>query len=139
MVANVVLNVGILVTFKYYNFFADNLANLVAMLGYRLDWVTLRVVLPVGISFLRYRQRYVDLVVNDGVRETFEKRATILRTLRAALDEAGYTEVETPHPAEHRRRSHRTTLHHPLQRTRRGHVHAHRHRTLSQTTHRGRI
>ena len=45
---------------------------------------------------LRYRQRYVDLVVNDGVRETFEKRATILRTLRAALDEAGYTEVETP-------------------------------------------
>ncbi len=45
---------------------------------------------------LRYRQRYVDLVVNDGVRDTFEKRATILRTLRAALDEAGYTEVETP-------------------------------------------
>ena len=55
MVANVVLNVGILVTFKYYNFFADNLANLVAMLGYRLDWVTLRVVLPVGISFYTFQ------------------------------------------------------------------------------------
>lgn len=45
---------------------------------------------------LRYRQRYVDLVVNDGVKETFLKRATVLRTLRNSLDEAGYTEVETP-------------------------------------------
>ncbi|MCF0182810.1 MAG: lysine--tRNA ligase [Bacteroidaceae bacterium] len=45
---------------------------------------------------LRYRQRYVDLVVNDGVKDTFLKRATILRTLRHILDEAGYTEVETP-------------------------------------------
>ena len=45
---------------------------------------------------LRYRQRYVDLIVNDGVKETFQKRATIIRTMRAALDEAGYTEVETP-------------------------------------------
>ena len=45
---------------------------------------------------LRYRQRYVDLVVNAGVKETFLQRATILRTLRHILDEAGYTEVETP-------------------------------------------
>ena len=45
---------------------------------------------------LRYRQRYVDLVVNDGVKDTFLKRATILRTLRQVLDQAGYTEVETP-------------------------------------------
>ena len=45
---------------------------------------------------LRYRQRYVDLVVNDGVKETFLQRATILRTLRNILDTAGYTEVETP-------------------------------------------
>ncbi len=45
---------------------------------------------------LRYRQRYVDLIVNEGVKETFEKRATVIKTLRAALDEAGYTEVETP-------------------------------------------
>ena len=45
---------------------------------------------------LRYRQRYVDLVVNEGVKDTFLKRATILRTLRQVLDEAGYTEVETP-------------------------------------------
>ncbi|MCR4854169.1 MAG: lysine--tRNA ligase [Prevotella sp.] len=45
---------------------------------------------------LRYRQRYVDLVVNDGVKDTFLQRATVLRTLRKVLDDAGYTEVETP-------------------------------------------
>ncbi|WP_304590774.1 lysine--tRNA ligase, partial [Bacteroides acidifaciens] len=45
---------------------------------------------------LRYRQRYVDLVVNDGIKETFLKRATVVKTLRNVLDEAGYTEVETP-------------------------------------------
>ena len=45
---------------------------------------------------LRYRQRYVDLVVNDGVKNTFLQRATVIRTLRKVLDEAGYTEVETP-------------------------------------------
>ena len=45
---------------------------------------------------LRYRQRYVDLVVNEGVKETFLKRATIIRTLRSILDNAGYTEVDTP-------------------------------------------
>ena len=45
---------------------------------------------------LRYRQRYVDLIVNDGVKDTFLKRATIVKTMRKVLDEAGYTEVETP-------------------------------------------
>jgi lysyl-tRNA synthetase class 2 len=45
---------------------------------------------------LRYRQRYVDLVVNEGVKDTFLKRATIIRTMRRILDEAGYTEVDTP-------------------------------------------
>ena len=45
---------------------------------------------------LRYRQRYVDLIVNDGVKETFLKRAQGIKTMRAVFDEAGYTEVETP-------------------------------------------
>ena len=45
---------------------------------------------------LRYRQRYVDLIVNDGVKEKFLKRAAVIKTMRAVLDEAGYTEVETP-------------------------------------------
>ena len=45
---------------------------------------------------LRYRQRYVDLIVNAGVKDTFLKRATIIRTMRRILDDAGYTEVDTP-------------------------------------------
>lgn len=45
---------------------------------------------------LRYRQRYVDLIVNPDVKETFRKRSIIIKTLRDALDDAGYTEVETP-------------------------------------------
>lgn len=45
---------------------------------------------------MRARQRYVDLVVNEGVKETFQKRAAVLRVMRRFFDEAGYTEVETP-------------------------------------------
>ena len=45
---------------------------------------------------LRFRQRYVDLIVNDVVKDTFLQRATVVRTIRRVLDEAGYTEVETP-------------------------------------------
>ncbi len=45
---------------------------------------------------LRYRQRYVDLIVNNEVKQTFLKRAAIIRTLRAILDRNGYTEVDTP-------------------------------------------
>ena len=45
---------------------------------------------------LRYRQRYVDLVVNAGVKDTFLKRAKVVKTMRQVLDDAGYTEVETP-------------------------------------------
>ena len=42
---------------------------------------------------LRYRQRYVDLVVNEGVKDIFMKRAAIIKTMRTALDEAGYQDV----------------------------------------------
>ena len=45
---------------------------------------------------LRHRQRYVDLIVNSRVRETFLRRAEILRGLRAFFDARGYIEVETP-------------------------------------------
>lgn len=45
---------------------------------------------------LRYRQRYVDLIVNPQVRETFVKRAKIIATMREYFNEAGCLEVETP-------------------------------------------
>ena len=45
---------------------------------------------------LRYRQRYVDLIVNPEVRDTFEKRSKILKEIRAYLDGKGYIEVDTP-------------------------------------------
>lgn len=45
---------------------------------------------------LRYRQRYLDLIVNPEVKETFEKRTKIIKEMRRILDEKGYMEVETP-------------------------------------------
>lgn len=45
---------------------------------------------------LRYRQRYVDLIVNPEVKETFKMRSSIIRQMRNILDEKGYMEVETP-------------------------------------------
>ena len=45
---------------------------------------------------MRYRQRYVDLVVNTNVRETFIKRAKMINVMRSFMSSAGYIEVETP-------------------------------------------
>ena len=45
---------------------------------------------------LRYRQRYVDLIMNPEVKETFIKRSRIISKIRNILDEKGYLEVETP-------------------------------------------
>ena len=45
---------------------------------------------------LRYRQRYVDLIMNDGVKDTFVKRSKIIRAIREYLDNKGFLEVDTP-------------------------------------------
>ncbi|WBW49328.1 lysine--tRNA ligase [Peptoniphilus equinus] len=45
---------------------------------------------------LRYRQRYVDLIVNPEIKDVFLKRSKIIKTIRAYLDNRGYLEVETP-------------------------------------------
>ncbi len=44
----------------------------------------------------RYRRRYVDLIMNSGVKDTFYKRSQILKEIRAYLDENGFLEVDTP-------------------------------------------
>ncbi len=53
--ANIVLNLCVLGIFKYYNFFVENLDVLSGMMGFHLDWVTMNVVLPVGISFYTFQ------------------------------------------------------------------------------------
>ena len=45
---------------------------------------------------MRYRQRYVDLIINPQVRETFRKRTQIIKSMRELFDSYGYLEVETP-------------------------------------------
>ncbi|MSV25475.1 lysine--tRNA ligase [Selenomonas sp. WCA-380-WT-3B 3/] len=45
---------------------------------------------------IRYRQRYLDLIMNQDVRETFRQRTKIINSIRSYLDERGYLEVETP-------------------------------------------
>ncbi len=45
---------------------------------------------------LRYRQRYADLIANRSVRDVFEKRSAIIRSIRSFFDQRGYVEVETP-------------------------------------------
>lgn len=54
-VANIMLNLGILVVFKYLNFFSDNLQRLFGLMGWNLDWFTVDVLLPVGISFYTFQ------------------------------------------------------------------------------------
>ena len=55
MISNIVLNIGILVIFKYFNFFGENLIRIFNLFGLGLDWFTLRVLLPVGISFYTFQ------------------------------------------------------------------------------------
>ena len=53
--SNIILNLLILCIFKYYNFFGENLAVLFRVFGVQLDWVTLEILLPVGISFYTFQ------------------------------------------------------------------------------------
>ena len=54
-IVNIMLNIGILAIFKYYNFFVENLNVLCGMMGFHFDWVTMNVILPVGISFYTFQ------------------------------------------------------------------------------------
>ena len=54
-VSNIIFNLSILGVFKYYNFFVENLGLLLGTLGWHLDWVTMNIILPVGISFYTFQ------------------------------------------------------------------------------------
>lgn len=55
LISNIAINIGILGFFKYFNFFAENLRLLFSQFGYELDWFTLDILLPVGISFYTFQ------------------------------------------------------------------------------------
>ncbi len=69
--ANIILNLGILVVFKYFNFFGENLSRLFELFGFGLDWFTLDVLLPVGISFYTFQAiGYSIDVMRGNIRPT---------------------------------------------------------------------
>ena len=53
--ANIIVNLGILGVFKYYNFFVSNLDALLSTMGFHMDWATMNIILPVGISFYTFQ------------------------------------------------------------------------------------
>lgn len=71
--ANIILNLAILGVFKYYNFFVDNLNTLFSTFGYHLDWVTINVILPVGISFYTFQAlSYTIDVYRNNIHATHD-------------------------------------------------------------------
>lgn len=70
---NIVLNLGILGVFKYYNFFVENLDALLGALGFHFDWVTMNIILPVGISFYTFQAlSYTIDVYRGSIRATHD-------------------------------------------------------------------
>lgn len=59
-------NLGLLGFFKYFNFFADSFADVLSLIGYEASWVTLRIVLPVGISFYTFQTLSYTIDVYRG-------------------------------------------------------------------------
>lgn len=69
--SNIVINLLILGTFKYYNFFIENFAVLFRTIGYELDWPTIHIILPVGISFYTFQAlSYTIDVYRGNIRAT---------------------------------------------------------------------
>ena len=66
LVLNLIINLGILATFKYCNFFKDSLADILKLFGANPDWPTLNIVLPVGISFYTLQAISYSLDVYNG-------------------------------------------------------------------------
>ncbi len=52
---NIVINIGILALFKYFNFFGENLSRLLSLTGWKVDWILIDIILPVGISFYTFQ------------------------------------------------------------------------------------
>ncbi len=71
--SNIIINLIILGVFKYYNFFVDNIAVITRSFGHELDWPTLNIVLPVGISFYTFQAlSYTIDVYRGNIRATHD-------------------------------------------------------------------
>lgn len=69
--ANIIFNLGILAVFKYFNFFSENIIRLFSLVGVNLDWFTIEVLLPVGISFYTFQAiSYSVDVLRGDIRPT---------------------------------------------------------------------
>ena len=66
LAVSLILNLGLLATFKYFDFFSDSLAALLGSAGVEADWVTLRIVLPVGVSFYTFQTLSYTIDVYRG-------------------------------------------------------------------------
>lgn len=66
LIASLTINLGLLGTFKYFNFFVDSLADLARSLGVTLSWPTLHIILPVGISFYTFQTLSYTIDVYRG-------------------------------------------------------------------------
>ena len=88
---------------------------------------------------LRYRQRYLDMVVNPEVRDTFVKRSQIISAMREFLDARGFLEVETPVLHTRSGRRLRAPLYYPSQYAGYRYVSAHRAGAAPQAPDRGRL
>ena len=64
---NILLNLSILGVFKYFDFFTENLVNVLHLLGWDADYVTLNILLPVGISFYTFHASCCSLIMTDIV------------------------------------------------------------------------
>ena len=93
-------NLGILGLFKYFNFFADSFATAAGTLGWHVDWVTLRVVLPVGISFYTFQSMSYSIDVYRR-RLRGHERPDRLHGVRLVLPAArrGPDRARRPHAA----------------------------------------
>lgn len=63
---NIIFNLAILGVFKYYNFFVESLEELISPMGWHLDWATMNIVLPVGISFYTFQALSYTIDIYQG-------------------------------------------------------------------------
>lgn len=64
--ANIVVNLGVLIAFKYFNFFSENIQRLLSVFGWQMDWFSIDVLLPVGISFYTFQAISYSVDVYKG-------------------------------------------------------------------------